>query len=656
MHAPLRTKTIIFVLLLALTCIIYWPARFDYIRKDHWGYVAESFQFSNSWDWFLHSLNYTRTRSIAPGDYFLFRPALYFIAAVQDIFFRPNTLLTGLLSFSYLALGGLSLFLVTRRILDTATACALAIFYVTQVAGYETIAWRHVSPYLLSSVCALLAIHILAQKPRLASLSLLVGMLFHETAALGTLLFLVVGFVLHWTGNRDRRRFLLVMATSLAAYAILNMLDFALSGTPSVFGPADRSFGIDLLLSAAEVSFNFFGATARAIFLFPSVEITAPRPWQVARWIYAESPHLNLLGAVIGLAVIASAWPALRRAQVPALFSVCMLVSFVVALGVGRGALRGDEYLQTVTYYYALTSLFWLVLVSYPLAAIAGTTHRSAALTCVLALLALAQGVQTRQAIARNYIAEAAEINRLIPAVTAALEQHSYCFGGLSPRIKEELRILPFYFSACDGKIPAILDVMDGGWRLVPLQRSTLAAETALYDAPPVALSQNSNYIETGQGYRAKANVDTLPGEMKYMTLIESYTTNRFMVEIYNPDIGDISIDTRSGERLHISYDVASIWIDHEEKGGGKVSEINYRVLTCRRGKNLFEIVPFGGNIYVFVNDTLTTFVEGAPPIDGKIGIVTTPGSPRQQSFGPPRMGQQHEDPFDWAAAVPLRL
>lgn len=655
--APGRSLLQFFILFISCL-VIYWNGRYDFPRADQLTVLAESVSFPDPVDWFLHLVSYNRLRTVGQGDYFLFRPGTHAVLALTDLFLRNKPLLAGLLSIGFMAFAATSLLGEVNRRVGLALSWALALFYASQLAGFEIVAWRHISPYLLSCALTLFAIPLLERRGPWGGCLLFLATLFHESVVFGGAVFVAAGSVLWLAGHRHLRRPILVVAGTLALYFTLNVADYLVTAPPGLLGTHNRPANLTTLLHAATITVEFFAATARATFLFPTVDFSAPSDvFDLVRWKFGEAPWLNLLGGTIGLAVMAGAWPAIRKGDVPAMFLAGMVISIAFALGFGRG-LRETPYIDGAPYYFALSSAYWVALSSFPLSRLRlPSSHLRSGRTPpewtasvwglgpVGAVILLAAGVQsalTHLAVTRNYPAGVPELDRVVAAAAAVFARTGQCYGGVTPGADPIYDVVAVYFDPCrDGETPALLDRIPAkGWALRPLRlRSDLGVA--------VAMEPNAEYTQIDGHYRAARAAG-------FLLSADSFASPAVSTEVTGLRFGGLVVNYSPGNFARFGYTHGTAFVEIVADGASRGWRNVRPVMNVGPSPTRLAVVPQGDRMLFLVNGVVATFAAMAEmPKAGRIGVFSQADG-REQLFTPPAVGTAGGDPFEPAAALPL--
>lgn len=375
---------LVFFFLVLFCFVIYWPGLIALPRSDHSLILDERQFYDNDIDFFINLLSFSRTRHIAPGDVFLFRPGTTGVLAVLDIYLRPNLYLLGALSILWHAIAVFSAYLIFQRLKvgALATYSLLAILLV-QYPGMDMILWRHVSPYIFALVFFSLGLFVLLRTEHrglklkdsiLVSSMFFFSMLFHELLVLALpFAFLLTVFtpLRKWLGLGHRSIILLMPSV---CYMVVNVADYYLYGALDVVGPADIRFELKLVDFISVFGIFFYQ------FLFPFlVEIEHLRSrtiWPLNNTFGAGFlfPGLGLMLLTLFGAIVLGLRNALnhRSGEFSTLqnelrcFLIVIVLSVLVSLFggllVGRIALRGMAYLVNSTYnFYFFNFLFVLM-------------------------------------------------------------------------------------------------------------------------------------------------------------------------------------------------------------------------------------------------------------------------------------------------------
>ena len=362
-----------------LTIWTYGASCADVPRRDDLWFMAERAYFPDSLEWWTHTLSFTRTRKLAPGDYLLCRPGHYAVLSTMDILFRGRREYAAC-SFVFMALAGTSLYLATRGAVGRVLALLLAAHFVTQYPGLEIVCWRHISPYLLSVACLGFGWAVLqggGTRGRCAVTGMFwtMGALFHEVVPVTLLLvggYSVVVGVLARRVSEESNRPPLAYASGhtffqtcsvwtflvpVAVYATWSGVDFLLHHPPVLaLEQASRSTTFVTPFASLTTPFN---AAATAFLKAASVHLT-PGPSGLWVWEFDTGNRTFQRAGAVLLSLIACLIPRLLRARGPAsdtaAMGLALLTAIVTALGLGRGLTRGPGYLHQATYYYSLTA------------------------------------------------------------------------------------------------------------------------------------------------------------------------------------------------------------------------------------------------------------------------------------------------------------
>ena len=376
---------LVFSFLVLFCFVIYWPGLIALPRADHSFILNERQFYDNDIDFFINLLSFSRTRHIAPGDVFLFRPGTTGVLAVLDIYFRSNLYLQGALSILLHAVAVFSAYLIFQRLkIGTLATYSLLAILLVQYPGMDLILWRHISPYIFALVffslglIALLRIEHRGLKLKdsiLVFSMFFISMLFHE------LLVLALPFAFLLTVFTPLRKRLglghqsIILLMPSVCYMVANVADYYLYGSLSVVGPADNQFQLKLIDLISVPGIFIYQ------FIFPFlVEIESLRFRTV--WSFNNTFGAGFLFPSLGLILLTffgTIILVLRNAlnhrsgefstnqnELRYFLIVIVLSSLVSLLGgllVGRIALRGLAYMANSTYnFYFFNFLFVLII------------------------------------------------------------------------------------------------------------------------------------------------------------------------------------------------------------------------------------------------------------------------------------------------------
>ncbi len=363
----------LYLLLLACTYGIYYQRRMDAPVDDHDSYVTERSRLKDDVAWLAHSLDFNKTRLTYQGDYYLFRPAHFFILATADIFFRSNFYIIGGLGLCIFALAAWGLYAAIAPSLGGLAAFVISVFFISNLAGMEMVLWRHITPYILAPTLLLAGFARLQQPSErqgrgrtfliLALWTL--STLFHELAVLTlaffNLLFLCAGRGLE-PRAAERHRLRLLLVIPLLIYAALYALSFMLHPPPTLLGPMDvppKSWLRALLICCA----TYLPSIGAGFFLPFWVDLKPGLESLRFSWNYYQLALAQKLIAILLLGGVCTlyargplrdSWRRGAAAFLAAAFPLLVLMVLFMGHGLGRGFLRTKLYMFSSTYYYSI--------------------------------------------------------------------------------------------------------------------------------------------------------------------------------------------------------------------------------------------------------------------------------------------------------------
>jgi len=433
----LRWRPVLAVILLVVIVIcIYRHAYLDYARRDHIVFIAERNSFPGTGDWFTHAMNYTRTRISSPGDYFLFRPGLYFFLTLNDIFLRQNLLVAGIFTILlHLGVVFLLYFTLCRFFKGSSWPFFFAALFASQHMGVEMVSWRHISTYMFSASLGLASLILLSLNERRkymwAGFLLFLSMTFHEVQPAAIALLLTIVLLVHYfkgrpliSGGIIQGHVICLLSAALITYFVLNFFNWLITKPPSFIGPADHFSSVAAFLKESVRNFVHYLGTATRAVLYPfSMKLSWDKTlddWAYFTWdMTAGDIRGYLAWGTLGVILIASAvgiclrriWQAREEgAEIITLWACCGLVSLTLIYSLGRLTLRSAGYSVTSTYYYWFFSFFYMIILKFlideALAKLPQSRLRQGLVYAGGALLAamiLAQTCMARDTLKENY-------------------------------------------------------------------------------------------------------------------------------------------------------------------------------------------------------------------------------------------------------------
>lgn len=355
----MKTKHLTFVGLVLFLCVnayilshFFFPIQFYYFADD-WFVLPEKTWFSSNLEWLKHLLFFNQNRFTYTGDFMLYRPGLFFIYGVTDIFFHTDryaqqfvliTVTVTALFFHYLLLKGY---------LGKILAATICIYILCLPTGIVIFHWPHLAPYLLA-----LGFFSLGLKYYLsyenhnrdllkAGAAFTLATLFHELAVVALAGYFFVQLFFSW---RNKTRILPLIAPLFLYFSMAGAI--ALNSSLPLFYDNQQNAvqWNDELFKKITVGIQNLG-TSLLYYLLPFSNIDEKSKWPVAS---------------ISLAVIVfGAFLFLKRKEKNATKA---MIPFAIALGsiiagvlVGRVVPRGGF----APYYYVLMLYFLLPMIAF---------------------------------------------------------------------------------------------------------------------------------------------------------------------------------------------------------------------------------------------------------------------------------------------------
>lgn len=204
------------VVLLCLSLWAYRGLRFGAFHDDLHDYqqfLEERTKVQSDGEFFWRVLSFDRIRSSDAKVNFLFRPGLFTLLAVEDIYAREKPPVSGWISLFLHVLCVLTLFLLISRFTPAWLAFAITAIFAVYSQGSFMVLWRMIVPYTIALWSFVAGVWILFKSERgspikrsvAAGLLFLLSALFNETAAFWIP---VAGLVTWWLSRKsgfDRR-------------------------------------------------------------------------------------------------------------------------------------------------------------------------------------------------------------------------------------------------------------------------------------------------------------------------------------------------------------------------------------------------------------------------------------------------------------------
>ncbi len=388
----IKSNAMVLLFLVTFSVVLFQHALIDYPRKDHNLYLAQKTFFDRPADWCQFSVSYSRTRLLQRGDEYLFRPAHMLFLCVEDVFLEEKPIILGTISVVSTGIAAFILFLICSTLLNSRTGGLLAsLCWLAFFPGIELILWRHISPYLFSFILGFGGIyyfygnttHNSITKHTIATAILLCATFFHEMVVVALAIFVGIKILLfaidriRLNSNFELNKVFYSIFPALAAislFALLNIIDFKINGH-SVIGPQDtflKDGVVTLIWRSAYATVHFIGLSVLTL-AFPFNFTLAFTKDNLMLIGLPENTYVIFFCALVGGLIISIAAYFLYklknsfhspRPQLVA-YSLCFLVSGLLALGILRGGMRGLGYLQWANYYFSIFTWCWIIILSF---------------------------------------------------------------------------------------------------------------------------------------------------------------------------------------------------------------------------------------------------------------------------------------------------
>jgi len=627
----------VFIILLAAGFAAYYYALVDFPRRDHIIYMAERAFVASGWDWFWHSVSLSRSRHMAPGDYYLFRPLHMAVLALRDILFRDNLYACGSVNVLMAAVAGFSLYRFARQLLMPATALLIALLFMVQYAGLEMVAWGHIAPYMLAMAFFGFALTELVREEegsfKRAAIYLALGSLVHEAVVVMLVSTAFVVLLVRLMAGREARAreiplsgyLLWVFALPLLIYGGLDVFDYVYHGTPSVLGPGD------LVLPSSGTSpigalLSVPGASVVA-FVAPFLVKLEPVKDDIFKWDFgAMLAPVQVLGAVLGVSLLAALALCVRalykgrarRTTLPVMMSVFMLGGTAMGIGIGRVIMRGIEYFYGATYYYSITAFIFCIFIAVGLHHLRaeGRVKRAAwaAAIVLMSLLIVVNFVLMRQALKAQWpVRQAYEHGLEHYKELLGPQMKKYCFMGSddSMDLNTYSLLLRKYYCLPEGdaRTPAyVTRGTDGALWLARLRKLPFG-EMSRTQSPPLASA--GPFILSASSFNRPDLA--LTADINYSTgMIFSY----------------------KGPFDYLMFMLKGPLVSAHETRGGRIKDLQLLAVPRVGTEYHAEVRHSGDAAYLFFGDYLMASIPASKESAGKVGLFpwATGGPPGSYS------------------------
>jgi len=372
---------LVFLLFAFLALALYYKGIIALPKADHAFVLAERDFYKSDWEFFKSMVSFSRTRHVAPGDAFLFRPGTHALLGLIDIFLRPNLSAIGFLSIIWHAMTAWTIFLTGKLLKRPWVGFLLGIWFLVQFSGIDMILWRHISPYMFSLIFLSLGLALLNSAENPPTWTILLGcsilfflsMSFHEFLSIAlpfTALSLLA--LSHFSPKEFKfasiKSILLICLLPSLVFFCLNFLDFYFNNV-AIFGTDDLGNS-----EKQRTIFNaiyFIGLCFTAYFTPYLIDFENLR--QKTSWDFFSSlpKQFFLVFGVISLFILGYAYYLqLRRKSITAIdFSLILIFNYIAILVASlvflRMNLRGIIYMKFATYYFYFTNYLFALIFIY---------------------------------------------------------------------------------------------------------------------------------------------------------------------------------------------------------------------------------------------------------------------------------------------------
>jgi hypothetical protein len=359
--AFLKSSPVTIFFLIALALITFSNLKVI-TTGDYINFTTERSFYETFEQYFINVLSYNRTRHIEPGDTFLFRPVYHGLHALLDNIFKNKTYLEVYISLAAHILSSFLLFQILRILTNYWTALLSAIVYLVQISSPKIIFDIHFVPYVLTNLYVLLALLILVKKETQKNYGLLTLLIFvagcsHESIFLGV--FIALALCSYFKINFPQKKYLLF---SFFFFLLLNVWSFLHYRGQNSFSIGNNSNILQIIVDTLLSPFYIIGMNISGLF-FGNLRLAKVTigtfTYLTVGFFVAYLFYKNIRKQNIQLLK-----PFSKEQKNTLILCFSILISYILALSIGRGGLRGLSYLSWAIWDDYLTSPYWIIIVA----------------------------------------------------------------------------------------------------------------------------------------------------------------------------------------------------------------------------------------------------------------------------------------------------
>lgn len=676
MIAKVGKCLLLFLFFYAAVLVTYRYGLYDIPRRDHLAYLGERAPLDSSWDWFWHSVSYNRTRFTYPGDYFLFRPFHMAMLAVKDIFFRDQLFILGAINAIGLAFACTGLFIFARGLVGFSLAIVFTFPFLMQYAGVEAVIWGHINPYLYSfgffAIAAALFndSHVLSDKRviTLFIVLMVVGSYFHEIILLVLALTVAELFIFTYADRssalahpKAKKALLWIIAAPLLISLAINYIDFLFYHTPSVLGPADSAKlpTFDHLL----IPFKMFAA-ASIVFLAPWHVSMIPKNELIytLKWNFMAIPMysavlVSVVTASVCIYLLVDSIKQIRAGKrlgynLTVILFLNMLAALIIGVGVGRGYLRGANYINSATWYWAFSDFIFSALLVLFIHRLSGFWKKKWHSTCLnlsvvgFMIFPVVTDYKQIQIILLHSYNERKNVAQKLEALANQLsESDGYCFAGALPDsqpyfanslILNKGQLRDHYCGigkSSKGKVPVYLfyDTDSKEEWFVTMKRRPIDIGNA--SSVVFQFGNKKMFQKNVSGFTSVHQRDTHFEERLLLTGKE-YGLCDFGVTVEEPFSSGV-VFGHDGDESFMLFSVGPTRAFGRIYHDGRISsETTQNTLPLLPNPYRLEVRYVKDSAWLFIDDYLLTAIPGVSSTSGRMGLYAARnGRDKRQSF-----------------------
>ncbi|MCB1189915.1 MAG: hypothetical protein KDK90_05750 [Leptospiraceae bacterium] len=659
---------LLLLLYILLALFIYKNGIVDTTRQDHFPYMHERVAFESDWDWFVHSISYSRTRFTNKGDYYLFRPGHMAVLAVSDIFWRDNPVIRGAIGFIILGMAAFSLHRVLSLILGSSIAFLFTMVFMTNYAGMEMVVWRHITPYLLSLSFFFFGLREILIIKQFSNFSIhykiviyiFIATLFHESIAFSLILLiliLMVAYLWHLKKYRDQSLFLALIINlllPLVLFFTLNIADFLYYQAPDILGTTDRTGDISFIKIVNSIWLPL--AAASNVFLFPFTK-TLNFLGGFNVWMFDPNTFwFNCFGAIVFAILLflffQNSWKLFfcnfTVVTIVELGIIFNLIAIISSIGIGRVLLRSILYLYKATYYYSMTTFLLCAIFAFFISRVYQYNWfprwkiLNQGIISIFCLTLILQNysklsIALSSNASKDFIWAYWQTN-----LSRSLKKNNqFCLRGIEPSSQEKILSVistllftpKYYCRTQDARKNAYLQLYQNNvWLSKMTIENTESPMQSNTEKVDFNLS-NPHFIQKNDRITSINPVKNLEEGKGFVLSKNSYKNPELSLTFHHHTLGGIVVGYKDKENFILFVIQQFSVYAHVMKNGKLSNPIGDLPIPFSSGTSSIQIKKVGNYLTLFLNDYLLTAIPDIDDWEGRVGLFSEVNGKYPQEF-----------------------